>query len=87
MDIISPYGLNIGVETLNLSKEGFDLKLSSWNSLVYNTEANWLTLPSNSNINFQSSKLDSLELLGQVPTQNASFRVYFAKPYKTEPKV
>ncbi|KAM0211949.1 hypothetical protein ACHAQI_005103 [Fusarium lateritium] len=87
MDIISPHGPNIGVETLNLSKEGFDLKLSSWNSLVYNTEANWLTLPSNSNINFQSGELDSLELLGRAPTQNASFRVYFAKPYKTEPKV
>ncbi|KAM0217097.1 hypothetical protein ACHAQD_007587 [Fusarium lateritium] len=87
IDIISPYRLNIGVETLNLSKEGFDLKLSSWNSLVYNTEANWLTLPSNSNINFQSGELDSSELLGRAPTQNASFRVYFAKPYKTEPKV
>ncbi|KAM0198481.1 hypothetical protein ACHAPI_004005 [Fusarium lateritium] len=87
MDIISPHGPNIGVETLNLSKEGFDLKLSSWNSLVYNTEANWLTLPSNSNINFQSGELDSSELLGRAPTQNASFRVYFAKPYKTEPKV
>ncbi|KAM0315743.1 hypothetical protein ACHAPQ_011496 [Fusarium lateritium] len=87
MDIISPHGPNIGVETLNLSKEGFDLKLSSWNSLIYNTEANWLTLPSNSNINFQSGELDSSELLGRASTQNASFRVYFAKPYKTEPKV
>ncbi|RGP58775.1 hypothetical protein FSPOR_11795 [Fusarium sporotrichioides] len=87
MDIIAPHGPNIAVETLNLGKEGFDLKLQSWNSLVYNTEANWLTLPSNSNINFQYGELDSSELPGRAPTQNASFRVYFAKPYKTEPKV
>ncbi|KAM0490561.1 hypothetical protein ACHAP8_011466 [Fusarium lateritium] len=80
-------GFNIAVETLNLGKEGFDLKLQSWNSIVYNTEANWLTLPSNSNINFQYGELDSSELAGRAPTQNASFRVYFAKPYKTEPKV
>ncbi|KAF0643184.1 hypothetical protein FPSE5266_07850 [Fusarium pseudograminearum] len=86
-DIISPHGPNIAVETLNLGKEGFDLKLQSWNSLVYNTEANWLTLPNNSNINFQYGELDSSELPGRAPTQNASFRVYFAKPYKTEPKV
>jgi hypothetical protein len=87
MDIISPHGPNIAVETLNLGKEGFDLKLSSWSSIVFNTEANWLTLPGNSNINFQYGELDSSELTGRPPTQNASFRVYFAKPYKTEPKV
>ncbi|CAF3497209.1 unnamed protein product [Fusarium graminearum] len=86
-DIISPHGPNIAVETLNLGKEGFDLKLQSWNSIVFNTEANWLTLPNNSNINFQYGELDSSELPGRAPTQNASFRVYFAKPYKTEPKV
>ncbi|KAM0227371.1 hypothetical protein ACHAPO_011618 [Fusarium lateritium] len=73
--------------TLNLGKEDFDLKLQSLTSIVYNTEANWLTLPSNSNINFQYGELDSSELAGRAPTQNASFRVYFAKPYKTEPKV
>jgi hypothetical protein len=87
MDIIAPSGPNIAVETLNLGKEGFDLKLQSWNSIVFNTEANWLTLPGNSNINFQYGELDSSELPGRAPTQNASFRVYFAKPYKTEPKV
>ncbi|KAK6721154.1 hypothetical protein SNK04_000049 [Fusarium graminearum] len=86
-DIISPHGPNIAVETLNLGKEGFDLKLQSWNSIVFNTEANWLTLPNNSNINFQYGELDSSELPGRAPTQNASFRVYFAKPYKTDPKV
>ncbi|KAJ4258214.1 hypothetical protein NW762_008362 [Fusarium torreyae] len=86
-DIISPHGPNVGVETSNYSKDGFDLKLQSWNSIVYNMEANWLTLPNNSNINFQYGELDSSELPGRAPTQNASFRVYFAKPYKTEPKV
>ncbi|KAF5672547.1 hypothetical protein FHETE_3681 [Fusarium heterosporum] len=86
-DIIAPHGPNVGVETSNISKDGFELKLQSWNSTVFNVEANWLTLPNNSNVNFQYGELDSSELPGRAPTQNASFRVYFAKPYKTVPKV
>ncbi|KAF5001944.1 hypothetical protein FGRMN_685 [Fusarium graminum] len=86
-DIISPCGPNVGVETSKISKDGFELKLQSWNSTVFNVEANWLALPNNSNVSFQYGELDSSELPGRAPAQNASFRVYFAKPYKTVPKV
>ncbi|KAF4459911.1 hypothetical protein FALBO_13327 [Fusarium albosuccineum] len=86
-DVIAPSGPMVGVEASNYSKEGFDLKLLSWNSTVYNTEANWMTLPGNRDINFQLGEVDTAELPGRAAGQNASFRIYFAKPYKTEPKV
>ncbi|KAJ4006387.1 hypothetical protein NW766_010473 [Fusarium irregulare] len=86
-DIVSPHGPTVGVEAPKVSKDGFDLKLQSWSKPAYNVEANWLTLPNNSNVNFQYGELDSSELPGRTPKQNASFRVYFAKPYKTIPRV
>ncbi|KPM42480.1 hypothetical protein AK830_g4057 [Neonectria ditissima] len=86
IDILQPLGPIVASSVSNVSKNGFELELRSWNVNAYNLEANWLTLPDN-NVQFQHGEVDSTEISDRVATQNAVFRIHFSKPYKTQPKV
>ncbi|KAF5978827.1 hypothetical protein FCOIX_5629 [Fusarium coicis] len=86
-ETISPVGPNLGVETSGYSGDNFTLKLQTRGSVASQMEANWLALPNNRNINFQYGEVDSSELPDRSPTANASFRITFPRPYKTEPRV
>ncbi|KAF7551363.1 hypothetical protein G7Z17_g5057 [Cylindrodendrum hubeiense] len=70
----------------NVSKEGFDVRLHNSTSSNSHIEANWMTLPDN-DIRFEQGEVDTTEFSDRQPTQNASFRIHFSKPYKTVPKV